>query len=131
MNNETAPIPLNIPEALRALESLTAMLKTLDEQKGQREKSVSTVEPQTFTAKFGSASADTSRALQHLSETIDELIQHQRMNQKVLNLLNVIKADAARYRLSLAAVVIDIAAFVQESNPTDRGTTNINADEHK
>ena len=113
MNEKTPAIPLNIPGALTAMAELTALLNRL--QKQEKDK-VSIAEPQTPTAKFGSAAADSSRALEQLMQAIDELIQHARLNQQLLNLLAAIRADAKRFIGSIANTTLDITGTVHEFN---------------
>jgi len=132
MNDKTPTIPLNITEALKTLDALTAMLKALANRDGQN-KPITVTEPASRTARFGSASADASRALQQLSATIDNLMRHERMNQKILNLIQSIKADAERFSKNLESTVIDVAGIIREFNPvatemTPSATTTPGAD---
>ena len=115
MNEKTPAVTVNIPQALATLAELTAMLTALANQDRQN-KRVSISEPQSPTARFGSAAADSSRALAALMQAIDELIQESQLNQQLLNLLTAIRADAKRFMGTLANTTLDITGTVHEFN---------------
>ena len=97
------------------------MLTALQEK--DKNKTVSITEPQSLTAQFNISAGETFSASKKLVMAIENLIQHYQMNQKLLNLLNAMKADAERFATNLESTTIDISLALHEFNPSVKNMT--------
>ena len=110
--SEPKPIPIDSAKCLEALAQLTAFLQHLQEQRERNAATVSTCEPMSPAARFDCAAAGAHRAFKTLIEAIDGLVEQERLNQQMANLLATMKRNAEIFQKNLEANTLHISGTI-------------------